>query len=83
MAAAHLLRGVDGGQGLGAALVVAVLAGDLRVVLSPLLHEHLVNAPAQGGNGHSREQAFKHLNGCLLWYKMQTFTTDYNSPGLG
>ena len=49
---AHLLRGVDGGQGLGAALVVAVLAGDLRVVLRPLLHEHLVNAPAQGGNGH-------------------------------
>ena len=62
MTAAHLLRGVDGGQGLGAALVVAVLARDLRVVLRPLLHEHLVNAPAQEGKILGRAHEYKLSN---------------------
>ena len=37
-----LLGVVDSDQGLGAPLVVAVLAGDLLVILSPLLHKHFV-----------------------------------------
>ena len=40
-----LLGVVDGDQGLGAPLVVAVLAGDLLVKLSPLLHKHFVYTP--------------------------------------
>ena len=38
-----LLGLVDGDQGLGTPLVVAVLAGHLLVILSPLLHKHFVN----------------------------------------
>ena len=37
-----LLRVIHGDQGLGASLVVAVLAGDLLIILRPLLHKHFV-----------------------------------------
>ena len=37
-----LLGVIHGDQGLGAPLVVAVLTGDLLVILRPLLHKHFV-----------------------------------------